>query len=610
MMSHKSPIDAVTAPIVSPPATATAAQLISDSMVVAITPHGPMLAGRTAPLRFLRKGTTVPALEPGSRMLIAALTAVWLTSVVCFWWWWSGQGHRSGWIGLIVGSVVSFYLTCEAASMVIAANRQRKINPELPVPDLRVAFVVTRAPSEPWEVAKATITAMLTQRYPHRYDVWLCDEQPTAEVIDWCAENNVRISSRSGAPAYHRDHWPRRRRCKEGNLAYFYDQVGYLNYDVVAQLDCDHIPAPGYLVEIVRPFADPAVGYVAAPSVCSRGIANSWSARGRLHREAQFHGPIQLGHNGGVAPICIGSHYALRTEAIKQIGGIGPELLEDFSTSLLLNSAGWQGGFAITAEAHGNGPLTFSAMLVQEFQWTRSLMTLLYRTLPRHFGRLSWRLRIRYLHAMIAQTGLVLAFGSGIGLVTVVATTTRAAAAFDPCQVILFWIAMTSPLLAIRVVLKRQKLLRPATAPLLSWESLLYQLTRWPAVAWGVLAATLQLFRQRPIMFKVTPKTVEGPERLPVTLIAPYAVISAVLSGATIIGELGKGPASSILLCLLGAAAYLVVSLVVCLLHAAEGSRRAKVSMRQAIAETVKRPILVTLLGIVPLSVSVAVTFL
>lgn len=587
------------------------ARLISDSMVVAITPHGPMLAGHTAPLRYLRKRTTVPALGPRGRVLIAALTGVWLISVACFWWWWSGQGHRSSWIGLIVGSVVSFYLACESASVVIAANRQQKINPELPVQDLRVAFLVTRAPSEPWDVAKATITAMLAQQYPHRYDVWLCDEQPTAEVIDWCAENNVHISSRSGVPAYHRDRWPRRTRAKEGNLAHFYDHVGYLNYDVVAQLDCDHIPAPGYLAEVVRPFADPAIGYVAAPSVCDRSTANSWSARGRLHHEAQFHGPIQLGHNGGVAPICIGSHYVVRTEAIKQIGGIGPELLEDFSTSLLLNSAGWQGGFAITAEAHGNGPLTFSAMLVQEFQWARSLTSLLYRNLPRHFGRLSWRLRIRYLHAMLSQAGLVLAFGSGIGFITVAATTTRAAeVAFNPFQVILFWIAMTSPLLAISVVLKRQKFYRPATAPLLSWERLLYQLTRWPAVAWGVLAATLQLFHQRPIMFKVTPKTVEGSERLPVALIAPYAVIGVVLSAAAIIGELSKGPTAYILLCLLGAAAYLFVSFAVCLLHAAEGSRCSKVGMRQAIRETVRGPILVASFGVVPLSVSVAATFL
>jgi cellulose synthase/poly-beta-1,6-N-acetylglucosamine synthase-like glycosyltransferase len=90
------------------------------------------------------------------------------------------------------------------------------------------------------------------------------------------------VASRRGVPHYHRPHWPRRTRCKEGNLSWFYDNWGYADYDVVAQLDCDHVPGPTYLAEMVRPFADPAIGYVAAPSICDRNAASSWAARGRL----------------------------------------------------------------------------------------------------------------------------------------------------------------------------------------------------------------------------------------------------------------------------------------------------------------------------------------
>ena len=144
---------------------------------------------------------------------------------------------------------------------------------------LRVAFVVTRSPSEPWQIARSTLSAMLTQRFPREYDVWLCDEQPGAEVMRWCQRNHVKVSTRHGVRDYHRLGWPRRTRCKEGNLAYFYDHWGYWHYDVAVQLDCDHLPAPTYLAEMVRPFADPAVGYVAAPSVCDANGAASWSAR-------------------------------------------------------------------------------------------------------------------------------------------------------------------------------------------------------------------------------------------------------------------------------------------------------------------------------------------
>ena len=45
---------------------------------------------------------------------------------------------------------------------------------------VRTAFVVTKAPSEPWALARRTLRAMLAQRFPHPYDVWLCDEDPSA----------------------------------------------------------------------------------------------------------------------------------------------------------------------------------------------------------------------------------------------------------------------------------------------------------------------------------------------------------------------------------------------------------------------------------------------
>ncbi|MEV5319977.1 hypothetical protein AB0K92_20360 [Streptomyces sp. NPDC052687] len=94
------------------------------------------------------------------------------------------------------------------------------------------------------------------------------------------------MSSRRGAAACQPADRRRRTRCKEGNLARFYDHWGYGRSDAVAQLDVDHVPAPCCPAEMVRPFADPAIGCVAAPSVCDGNADGSWAARGRLHREA------------------------------------------------------------------------------------------------------------------------------------------------------------------------------------------------------------------------------------------------------------------------------------------------------------------------------------
>ncbi len=121
------------------------------------------------------------------------------------------------------------------------------------------------------------------------------DAEPAAEILHWYKEHGVSVSCRKGVAGYHRDTWPRRKRCKEGNLAYFYDTFGYKTYDLVVQMDADHVPQLGYLEAMLRPFHDPAVGYVSAPSICDSNAANSWVARGRLYLESHIHGSLQAG---------------------------------------------------------------------------------------------------------------------------------------------------------------------------------------------------------------------------------------------------------------------------------------------------------------------------
>ena len=563
---------------------------LSDGNVVDIHPSGPTLQP-AGPRRSLSPRTLVPALGRRDRLVIAALSAGWLACFVAFWVWWLAPEHVVTWAGLVVNSVLLFYLSYQPVYFVVAVNRLRGADSASDVPRLRVAFVVTRAPSEPWAVARTTLTAMLAQEFPYGYDVWLCDEQPTEEITQWCERHRVRISTRFGVAAYHRAQWPRRTKCKEGNLSYFYDHVGYDDYDVVAQLDCDHVPEPGYLAEMVRPFADPAVGYTAAPSVCDANARNSWAARGRLYCEATFHGPFQMGHNAGLAPICIGSHYAVRTRAIRDIGGIGPELAEDFSTSFLLNSAGWQGVFAIGAEAHGDGPRTFGAMLVQEFQWSRSLTTVLYGLVPRHVGRLPWLLRLRFLYSLLYYSLLATTMIAGLALSPIAAVTGIPWVNVDYVGFLLHWWSLSVWLLLLMAVLRRRGLLRPARPPIISWENWLYCLTRWPLIAWGVVSATLQRFRPRQITFKVTPKGAGGLEALPTRLILPYFTISLIMAGAAVTGELTTRAAGYVFLCTAAALTYSVVTFAVCLLHASEAARTAGVSRHRAVAATVRAPL-------------------
>ena len=213
--------------------------------------------------------------------------------------------------------------------------------------------------------------------------------------------STIFVSTRKARSDYQRPYWPRRARCKEGNLAFFYDHYGYANYDFVAQLDADHVPCPTYLKEILKPFADPRVGYVSAPSICDKNASESWSARGRLYVEGTFHGALQAGYNDGWAPLCIGSHYAVRTAALQHIGGLGPELAEDHSTTLFMNAHGWRGVHAISAIAHGDGPRTFADLVVQELQWSRSLVTILLRYSPIFVPFLSAKTRFQFVFSQL-----------------------------------------------------------------------------------------------------------------------------------------------------------------------------------------------------------------
>src|SRR5215471_10299498 len=165
---------------------------LSQGGVVAVASGGPVLAHGRADRCRLGRGTFVAALGRSDRVIVALLTAGWLVCLAGFWTWWLEPAHRAGAVGLVINSVILLYISVFPIFFVVSANHLRQVNPAQPVPPLRVAFVVTRAPSEPWDVARRTLRAMLAQDFPFGYDVWLCDERPTGTIADWCARHGVR----------------------------------------------------------------------------------------------------------------------------------------------------------------------------------------------------------------------------------------------------------------------------------------------------------------------------------------------------------------------------------------------------------------------------------
>jgi len=476
---------------------------------------------------FTEQGTAallVPLLDRRQKIEYAIWVALWLFALTDFWLWWLQPEHNIGTWRFLLASVLLAWATLLPLYFIAIFISSRAPNKSIvPHSDWRIAMVVTKAPSEPFSVVRETLEAMLKQEFPH--DVWLADEDPSDETLSWCSRNGVRVSTRKGLLEYHRPTWPRRTRCKEGNLAYFYDNYGYDNYDFVCQMDADHVPAPNYLMEMLRPFNDPSVGYVSAPSICDKNAAQSWSARGRLHVEGTLHGALQAGYSGGLAPLCIGSHYAVRTAALKEIGGLGPELAEDHSTSLLMNAGGWRGVHAIDAIAHGAGPATFADLAIQEFQWSRSLMTIFLQHTPRYLARLPVRLRMQF---VFCQLWYPLFAGSMLlkFLVPIIALIgDRNMVGVTYPEFVVRFLGPSMVLVAMAFWWRRHGWTRPRDSKVLSWEGTLFLFARWPWVLMGTLTAAVDTVRGRTAQFRVTPKG-EQSRHLPLRVLAPYAILS------------------------------------------------------------------------------------
>jgi hypothetical protein len=67
----------------------------------------------------------------------------------------------------------------------------------------------------------------------------------------------------------------------------------------------------------------------------------------------------------------------------------------------------------------------------------------------------------------------------------------------------------------------------PADAPALSWESVLFQLTRWPWVLLGVAHATIGHLLDREFEFRVSPKAMTEATPLGTRVVLPYTVMVA-----------------------------------------------------------------------------------
>ncbi|MBX5185973.1 glycosyltransferase [Rhizobium sp. NZLR3b] len=521
------------------------------------------------------KAATADAFEPvftgWNRVAYGFGILCWLAALGFFWIWWCQSAHIISWTAFVLITLVLGWITLVPAYFILIFLDARTISPRAPLPEGRVAMVVTKAPSEPFAVVRATLQAMLDQTGVE-FDVWLADEDPSEETRRWCAQHGVLISTRKGVAEYHRASWPRRTRCKEGNLAYFYDHFGYERYDFVAQFDADHVPTPTYLREILRPFTDPEIGYVSAPSICDANAGTSWAARGRLYAEASLHGSLQTGYNNGWAPLCIGSHYAVRTAALRQIGGLGPELAEDHSTTLMMNAGGWRGVHAVDAIAHGDGPANFADLVVQEFQWSRSLVTILLQHSSRYVVHLPWRLKFQFVFSQLWYP-LFSAFMAVMFLLPVAALLTgHVFVDVTYPDFLLHFLPISGVLTLFSVFWRATGTFRPHDAKLFGWEGLAFIFLRWPWSLAGSLAAVRDHISGSFVDFRITPKGKQQQHSLPLRVVAPYIALAGLCAVAMALASEVAAAQGFYIFAAINLSIYLLLAILIVVRHAIESS--------------------------------------
>lgn len=548
---------------------------------------GAAMAGKAGPLSLAVNGRTagfVPVFAGHRRRIYLTGIAAWLAAQAFFWVWWLQADHIIWWPSFLLVTVILAWVTwIPAYFIVIFLNARRAATTDRQPAPARVAMVVTKAPSEPFGVVRKTLLAMLDQHFAD-FDVWLADEDPSPETLAWCGRHGIMVSTRKGIVDYHRTDWPRRTRCKEGNLAYFYDHHGYDRYDFVAQFDADHVPEPDYLREIMRPFEDPQVGYVSAPSLCDANAAGSWSARGRLFAEASLHGALQVGYNNGWAPLCIGSHYAVRTRALKQIGGLGPELAEDHSTTLMMNAGGWKGVHAVDAIAHGDGPATFTDLVVQEFQWSRSLVTILLQYSRTYVPALPAKLKFQFLFSQLWYP-LFSGFMALMFVLPLIALVTgHSFVAVSYAAFVIHILPLSLILLALAFFWRSTGTFRPANAKILGWEGMVFLFLRWPWSLAGSLAAIRDHLSGSFVDFRITPKGNQAAHQLAFRVFAPYLMLALLSVGAmAFAADDGLAPGFYVFAGL-NALIYASLTVLILMRHAAENGLPLLPRSRAAVA--------------------------
>ena len=439
--------------------------------------------------------------------------------------------ERTSWLTPAVGVLLLVLIIVWLAQW-FAIRRMVRPVPR-PAPDgLRVAAVTTYVRShESIPLLEQTLRAMCAMRGSH--DVWLLAEQDVAEVRALCERLGVHHFSREGMPQYQATRGTYRSASKHGNYNAWLAEVGYANYDVLAMFDPDHVPEHSYL-ERTLGFLDASdVGFVQPPQFYynqpASFVARAAAEESYAYYSTQLMASYAFGH-----AVVIGSHGVHRMSALASVGGLPSHDAEDLLLTIRYRSNGWRGVFLPEILAMGTTPVDWAGYLRQQLRWSRSLLDIKLRVIPRLSIPLPVRERVLnmvhgvyYLRALCIPVFYVMLAVMLVRNVVPPFMQPRA----------LLAVGALFALLSVIGRFTQRFYLDPPREGGFQWRATLMQFVKWPVF----VRATYEAVRGLDVAYLVTPKGRAAPRTralAPVQFAVSIMLVAAAIAGRLVHGEL------------------------------------------------------------------------
>jgi cellulose synthase (UDP-forming) len=485
---------------------------------------------------------------------------------------WIMYGTTPSLVGVVIVVLmilIELVRIAQTATLWVFAHMAHDPIPMKPLHGLRVAVHTTIVPGkEPFDLVSETLLAMKAIRYDGgTIDVWLLDEGNDPSIKAWCESNGVFHFSRKGQEKWNTDKGKFKKKTKHGNLNSFHDAHAH-KYDIVAQMDPDHIPNPQFVERTLGYFADPNVGFVVAPQVYGN-IKESFIARASAFQAYVFHGIIQRGGNGLRAPLLIGTNHLVRVEALRDVDGYADNIIEDHLTSMAMfakkniRNVYWKGVYTPDILSIGEGPTSFTDYFNQQKRWAYGIWVIAGFHSPRMFGGMRPAQRAAFTMLQLFYPSVAISWVLSVVLSTLFVTNLVQGRSTN--EWLLFWgISMFSGL-GFFFWLRKFNLVR-------------HERTDWGFAGMTLLlmcipvyvGAGFQALLRKPLTYAVTAKgDLASPDNLRTfvphlvwtAVIASILAFSLVVSGASSIGtQLWLG--WMIVVCMSAVAVHTVVTLV------------------------------------------------